>query len=57
MIIQLFVFALFFIVFGIISLIRKKKLIGFFFILLGIMTFVIGAVVVYLYPHTLPFTL
>jgi len=57
MIIQLFIFALFFIVFGIISLIRKKKLIGFFFILLGILTFVIGAVVVYLYPHTLPFTL
>jgi uncharacterized membrane protein HdeD (DUF308 family) len=55
MIIQLFIFALFFIVFGIISILRKKKFLGFFFILLGLLTFAIGAVVVSLYPNTLPF--
>lgn len=55
MILQLFIFALFFIIFGIVTMFRKKKFLGVFFILLGLLTFAIGAVVVYLYPHTLPF--
>jgi len=55
MILQLLIFALFFIVLGIISIVRGKKFLGYFFILLGLLTFAIGAVVVYLYPHTLPF--
>jgi len=55
MIIQLFIFALFFIIFGIIASFKKKKILGVFFILLGLLTFSIGAIVVYLYPQTLPF--
>lgn len=55
MILQLFIFALFFIVFGVISVFRKKKLLGYLFILLGVLTFALGTFVVYLYPHTLPF--
>jgi hypothetical protein len=55
MIIQLFIFALFFIGFGIFSIVRKRKFLGYFFILLGLLTFAIGAIVVKLYPHTLPF--
>lgn len=55
MILQLFIFALFFIGFGIFSIIRKRKFLGFFFLLLGLLIFAVGAVVVTLYPHTLPF--
>ena len=55
MIIQLFIFALFFIIFGVFSIFRKRKFLGYFFILLGLLTFAIGAIVVTLYPHTLPF--
>jgi len=55
MIIQLFIFAIFFMLFGAYLMIRRKKFLGVFFILLGLLTFAIGAVVVYLYPHTLPF--
>jgi hypothetical protein len=55
MILTLFVLALFFFVFGIISLVKKKKIIGWFFIALGIVSTVVGAVAVYLYPHILPF--
>ena len=55
MITQLFVFSLFFLVFGIFSIIKKKKIIGALFILLGVFVLVIGLVVVYLYPQTLPF--
>ena len=55
MILQLFGFALVFLIFGIISVARKKKLLGWAFILLGILTGIIGWVVIYLYPQTLPF--
>lgn len=55
MIIQLFVFALLFIGFGIFAFFKKKNIIGFTFFLLGILLTTVGIVVVYLYPHTLPF--
>jgi len=52
---QLFVFALFFIGFGIFSILKKKRFIGFTFVLLGSLLTVIGLIVITLYPHTLPF--
>jgi len=55
MILTLFFLAIFFIIFGIISLYRKKYLIAVMFILLGILSFTVGAVAVYLYPHIMPF--
>ncbi len=55
MIITLFIFALFFIIFGIIAFFRKRKLIGGAFILMGLMAILLGIWVVYLYPHTWPF--
>ena len=55
MILQLFIFALFFIGFGIYALIRKKRIIGFMFVLLGLMTFAVAFMVVYLYPEKSPF--
>lgn len=55
MIIQLFIFALIFIGIGIIFFIRKKKLLGGMFVLLGILLTVVGAVAVTLYPHIWPF--
>jgi hypothetical protein len=55
MIVQLFVFAVFFLGFGIFSLIRKRKFLGFTFALLGIMLLIVGGVAVYLYPHIWPF--
>ena len=55
LILQLFIFALGFIGFGIFSVIKQKKFIGWVFVLLGIMLFIIAAVVVYYYPHTVPF--
>jgi hypothetical protein len=55
MIIQLFIFALVFIVIGILFWIRKKKVIGGMFFLLAILLSVVAAVVIALYPHTWPF--
>jgi hypothetical protein len=55
MIIQLFIFSLLFFVVSVIGFIRKKKVIGFFFLLLGFFALLIGGIVVYLYPHTVPF--
>lgn len=55
MIIQLFVFALLFLILGIVFLIKKKKLLGWMFVLLAVFAFAIGFIVVYLYPQTLPF--
>ena len=52
---QMFIFALFFMGFGIYSVIRKKRFIGFTFILLGLMVFAIAAIVIYLYPEKAPF--
>jgi hypothetical protein len=53
MIIQLFIFALFFFGFGIYNFVRRKKILGWFFILLGAFALAIGLIVVRLYPHTL----
>ena len=55
MILQLFIFALFFIGFGTFSVFRKKRLIGFTFILLGLMLFAIALVAIYFYPDKSPF--
>lgn len=55
LILQLFVFALLFFGFGVYAVFRKKNFVGFTFILLGVLLSVIGIVVIYLYPHTLPF--
>jgi hypothetical protein len=55
LILQLFIFSLLFFGFGIFSVIRKKKFVGFTFILLGIMLFVVAALAVYYYPHISPF--
>lgn len=57
MIIQLFIFTILFLGFGVFSMFRKKKIVGWLFILLGIVALVIGVVVVSLYPHTLPFSI
>jgi predicted membrane channel-forming protein YqfA (hemolysin III family) len=54
-ILQLFIFAALFAVFGIFSIIRKKRLLGFTFLLLGLMLFTVAAMVVYLYPEKSPF--
>lgn len=55
LIVQLFVFATFFIVFGLISFLRKRKLIGITFALLGAMLFAIASFAVYFYPDKWPF--
>jgi hypothetical protein len=55
MIIQLFVFGFLFLGFGIFALIKKKKFIGWMFILMGLMVNAVGIIAVYLYPHLLPF--
>jgi hypothetical protein len=55
MIIQLFIFALAFFILAAVMFFRKKKVLGIFFIVLGIFATVIGSIVVWLYPHTLPF--
>jgi len=54
LILQLFIFALFFLGFGIFSILKKKIFIGFTFALLGTLLIVIGLVAVYLYPNILP---
>jgi hypothetical protein len=54
MILQLFIFALAFVGFGIFSLLKKKKFVGWMFILLGFMLLVVAIITVYYYPHTLP---
>jgi uncharacterized membrane protein HdeD (DUF308 family) len=55
MIIQLFIFALLFLGFGIFNFIRRKRVLGWFFVLLGAFALAIGLIVVRLYPHTLPY--
>ena len=55
MIIQLFVFALAFLGFGLFSFIKKKKLVGLMFMLLGAMLFAVAAIAVYFYPQSWPF--
>ncbi|MCB0804759.1 MAG: hypothetical protein KDC05_03120 [Bacteroidales bacterium] len=55
LILQLFIFALFFIVFGLIAVLRKKRLIGVVFFLLGAMVLLLGLTAIYLYPDKSPF--
>ncbi len=55
MIIQLFIFALIFIFFGILFLLKKKKLVAGMFFLLAVFLSVVGAVAIALYPHIWPF--
>lgn len=54
MMLQLMLFALFFIVFGLISVFRKKKFLGWSFILLGAMLMAVAVAVVWIYPQTSP---
>jgi len=54
MIIQLFIFGLLFTAFGVYNFIKKKKVLGWMFVLLGVFATVIGLIVVSLYPQTLP---
>jgi len=55
MMLQLFIFAFLFFTFGIISIIRKKRFIGFTFILLGIMLAAVAYAVIMVYPEKSPF--
>jgi hypothetical protein len=55
MIVQLFVFAAFFFVMAVITFLKKKKVLGVLFTVLGIFSLVIGSIVVWLYPQTWPF--
>jgi hypothetical protein len=55
MILQLLIFALLFSAFGIFSLMRRKKILGLMFLMLGFMLMVLAACVVYFYPSTLDF--
>lgn len=55
MIITLFILGLVSILLGIWSGFRKKGILAFFFIFMGIVLAIVGWIVVYLYPDTLPF--
>ncbi len=55
MIIQLFIFSFIFFILGIVFFVRKKKLLGWFFVILGIFALGLGSIVVSLHPETLPF--
>lgn len=55
MIITLFILGLISVIIGIWSIFKKKGILAFFFIFMGIILATVGWVVVYLYPHTLPF--
>ncbi|MCB2220049.1 MAG: hypothetical protein KQI35_06595 [Bacteroidetes bacterium] len=54
MIVQLFVFAILAMGFGIYALVKKKQMVGVMFLLMGILLLVVGLVVVYVYPHSWP---
>lgn len=55
LILQLFIFALLFLGFGIFSFFKKKKIIGLTFTLLGFVLITLGIIVIYFYPQTRPF--
>jgi hypothetical protein len=54
MILQLFIFAILFILFGLYTLYRKKWLVGSMFVLMGILLFVVASAVVIIYPDKWP---
>ncbi|NOX85176.1 MAG: hypothetical protein GXO86_04290 [Chlorobi bacterium] len=53
MIFSLFIISLFFTLFGVYSFLKRKPVLGWFFLVLGIFGFMIGGVVISLYPDTL----
>lgn len=55
MIIGIFIEALLSILLGIWSIYRKKGILAFFFIFMGIVLALVGWVAVYFYPHIMPF--
>lgn len=55
MILQLFIFAILFVGFGIFSVFKKKRFVGGMFILLGLMLIAVGSIAIYIYPHINPF--
>lgn len=55
MVIQLFIFAGFFLGLGLWFWIKKRKPIAVLFLLLGVVTMAFFFVVRWLYPHTVPF--
>lgn len=54
MILQLFIFAILFILFGLYSMIKKKWLVGSMFVLMGVMLFIVASVVIIIYPEKWP---
>ncbi|MDZ7740761.1 MAG: hypothetical protein U5Q03_03170 [Bacteroidota bacterium] len=55
MIIQVFVFAVIFLVLGVVFIVKKKKILGWMFVLLSVFAFLMFFIVISLYPQTLPF--
>ena len=55
MIIQLFIFAVLFLALGIVFIFKKKKILGWMFVLLSAFAFLIFFIVISLYPQILPF--
>ncbi len=55
MMLQLLIFALFFLGFGAYTLIRKKYVIGVAFVLLGLMLAAVAFTVIHFYPEKSPF--
>lgn len=55
LIVQLFIFAAFFLGFGVFSFFRKRVAIGVTFALLGILLLIIASFTIYLYPDKWPF--
>jgi len=55
MIIGMFIYAAISIIMGIYSIYKKKGILAFFFLFMGIAFAVIGGLAVYMYPHIWPF--
>jgi len=55
MIIILFIYSLIFIALGLFFIIKKKKILGWMFILLAIMLAIVGIAAIAIYPHICPF--
>jgi hypothetical protein len=55
MIIILFIYSLIFIALGLFFILKRKKILGWMFILLAIMLAVVGIAAIAVYPHIWPF--
>ncbi len=55
MILQLFIFALVFIGFGVFSIFKRKRFVGWTFVLMGSLLLIVAVFVVFYYPQTVPF--